>query len=471
MLSFPSWSALPNGVKNYAWGTITSGTLCLHNTGDKAIFTKCQATAPQQQWLFTGAGHLISKADDGHVVDECVDLPTEAKGKSGSELQMWSCAANSSSMRWKLVMVSAGSPAGTNAVFQFQSLAYRSLCLDSAGGNGKNIVAKTCDKNAATQMVTLSKDYAFAQAQLMALGLNDTANWMNNVFTSKENTNLKDVIIPGTHDSGTYADFSTISTTQTKSIYAQLLGGIRYIDLRIGNNNNIVHGIENGAAGTALKAIADIKLFAKVHPKEIIFVDMHETPTKEDAIKNLATTINNELSPFMVPAMNMPELTFKKLWDSKKNIVLLVRDYKTFMASATMTVAPWNKTLNDNSDEKTFINSKNNVWGEVWPDTTDFKIIFNKINTALAQSKKTKWLMGQLLRTPRIGDAILTTFKLKGGPLGLVTEKTDDGNFNLQIDKWVYDWEMKGMPVNFLAADFFELSNLVPMAIWLNHKR
>ncbi len=60
----------------------------------------------------------------------------------------------------------------------------------------------------------------------------DKSKWMYSLFNNKGLT-LKDIVIPGTHDAGMYlGGFSTLGKTQDQNISQQLLGGVRYFDLR-----------------------------------------------------------------------------------------------------------------------------------------------------------------------------------------------------------------------------------------------
>ncbi len=75
------------------------------------------------------------------------------------------------------------------------------------------------------------------------------SNWMKNI---KDELNIIDIAIPGTHNSATeaieYVKFINFFInwnikTQSWSILEQLLSGIRYFDIRPGKNGIIYHGI------------------------------------------------------------------------------------------------------------------------------------------------------------------------------------------------------------------------------------
>lgn len=65
-----------------------------------------------------------------------------------------------------------------------------------------------------------------------------TSNWMGHVIQFNDTIVLKDMIIPGSHHSGSYSIpnfrlFSAIAKTQNLSIKQQLNAGIRYLDIRV----------------------------------------------------------------------------------------------------------------------------------------------------------------------------------------------------------------------------------------------
>jgi hypothetical protein len=129
---------------------------------------------------------------------------------------------------------------------------------------------------------------SFLSATASAVG---NANWMEDIYQSKPQTRLVDVAIPGTHNSGTY-NISYLSPlepgqpfflnlvkpivagwskTQYKSIYQQLMGGIRYLDIRIAFDRkkrpHVVHGL---VSISFRKLLNEISRFVDHHPKEIV---------------------------------------------------------------------------------------------------------------------------------------------------------------------------------------------------------
>ena len=114
-------------------------------------------------------------------------------------------------------------------------------------------------------------------------------NWMSVI---KDNINLKDLTIPGTHDSG--ADYgcpdysySKYGKCQDMTISQQLEAGVRYLDIRLKYNKNedklrIQHGkcYQEDHFG---KVLSDIKNFFTKNPKEAIIMRIKDEDDDTDA--------------------------------------------------------------------------------------------------------------------------------------------------------------------------------------------
>lgn len=457
-------AAKETAVKNYSWGTIeVAPNQCLELVDKGVLFKPCAPIRSSQKWIFNSQGNIRGLDGDSNVTDECIGINLKSTGKVGTPVQFYKCNSTNFSMKWKI------EPTEKQGNFHIKSLTFSTMCLARAD-DGKAVIMP-CEKTL-DQLFILKPDYAFSRAMLLEAGIKNDS-WMEQIYTSRPNTALKDIMIPGTHDSGTYAGFSDISTTQTKSVFDQLKDGIRYLDLRVGSNNNIIHGIEKGPLGSLTKVLEQIKSFADAHPKEVIFVDLHEIPDQAQGIERLKKALDISIAPRLLSSNLGPQqLTFAQVWESPgKNIVLLVKQLDIFNRNTknSFKEVAFNKSL---GAVMNYANSSNDNWAEVWPNSTDFEVIENKNRVGLSKRNMKKWHMSQLLRTPRILDAIASVLKIRGGPSRLVSEKTSDGYFNMALDKWIYDWvNVSGLKVNFVALDFYELSNAVPMIIWLNYQR
>ncbi|KAF4875177.1 Mutanase [Colletotrichum siamense] len=117
--------------------------------------------------------------------------------------------------------------------------------------------------------------------------------WMRSIYDSIRNRRVKDVVMPGTHDSGMskigkFKWQGTKHTTQTRAfgLYTQLRTGARYFDLRparvTGQDDGEFHifhvvntknSIIAGASGDTLtNIVADVNKFTDESPGEVIFL-------------------------------------------------------------------------------------------------------------------------------------------------------------------------------------------------------
>ena len=202
---------------------------------------------------------------------------------------------------------------------------------------------------------------------------NSNADWMANLSAYIGNKSLRNIVIPGTHDSGTHSineqsDFapdttvnSAIATlqsitdkinkifnkkdsesnlkkfismwskTQSKSIYQQLESGIRYFDLRVLQKSNgemyIVHGMYSDNMDIV---IGDIKRFIKDHPKEIILLDFNHLYNMKNSHEKLIKKINDAFTDNgknrMIPASRGINTTINQLWENNEQIIALYDD-------------------------------------------------------------------------------------------------------------------------------------------------
>lgn len=142
-------------------------------------------------------------------------------------------------------------------------------------------------------------------------------NWMSDNWEFIKDKKLADIVIPGTHDSGTYklgwgSGINTAKTQHT-SIGQQLKDGIRYFDMRV------TEAAHRGCADYSVwwlyhtwksyrlqEALDEIKLFVNKpgNSKEVVildFQDIAESYQDARAIDVLLDLIQNRLGAHMVP--------------------------------------------------------------------------------------------------------------------------------------------------------------------------
>lgn len=109
----------------------------------------------------------------------------------------------------------------------------------------------------------------------------DNSDWMEELRKANPSIKLRDIIMPGTHDSATYTFpktklFSAAGLTQNVDIYEQLSRGMRYLDVRVASSpsgeSSIYHGCLQG--GKFYDVINDIKRFLDDHSGEFVVLDV-----------------------------------------------------------------------------------------------------------------------------------------------------------------------------------------------------
>ena len=124
----------------------------------------------------------------------------------------------------------------------------------------------------------------------------DQQTWMKHIPDSKK---LCQLLIPGTHNSGSYGNIFGIGQTQDWNIKEQLENGIRFFDVRLAKNTSpndfeVIHGFLR--LGSFKKLImSPVTNFLKENPSEFIFMRIinykfdfeAEIRLQHDFIKNL----------------------------------------------------------------------------------------------------------------------------------------------------------------------------------------
>ena len=182
----------------------------------------------------------------------------------------------------------------------------------------------------------------------------DPARWMEEIYFSRSlgNTRLVDVVIPGTHNSGTspmpylaplepgqpplFKFVKPIvrgwSRTQLKSLGQQFTDGIRYIDLRIAFDESdvpqVVHGL---TAGTLRDALQEILSFVMSHPKEVILIraplaylynqNLPDETVRAAKLNQAHTEIKNVLGSRLLSFSH--GVTFNDFWDANASVMLM----------------------------------------------------------------------------------------------------------------------------------------------------
>lgn len=320
------------------------------------------------------------------------------------------------------------------------------------------------------------KNYStvFGLASLLVLFSNiclagyDTENWMEQVFNGRSNIPFNEIIVPGTHDSGSYGisssskvdeecDDSTLkelvsgitanwAKTQTKDFKEQLEDGIRYFDLRItkeGNEPWLWHCMLSIELSDALDDIQD---FATTHPKEIIILDFQDIATSS-IIDEVHELITNKLSDQLVSSSSYNATsTLQSLWESGDNIILVGND-RDDGENGLYTFRPntyWERDVSLESE---------------WMNTDDSDELYDDISASLPDRSMDQFTVAQTVLTPDSSDILELTFS----DLRELNNSIDE-----KVHQWMGAWDCDGITQNIVMVDFYQDGNVVETAIGLN---
>ena len=140
---------------------------------------------------------------------------------------------------------------------------------------------------------------------------------------------LCDMLLPGTHDSSTYrfAEAALVTNwaqTQTFTIYEQLKGGIRYLDIRVSNekHDGKVYCSHKFFTIPFQEVVNDISRFIHENPSEVVVLSVEDdegSSQLEEAKKSAMSTLGN----FFTDSVNGDE-TLGELVAQGKNVLYAV---------------------------------------------------------------------------------------------------------------------------------------------------
>ena len=296
---------------------------------------------------------------------------------------------------------------------------------------------------------------------------------MEILYEKVPQTRLRDIIIPGTHNSGTYKitkksklaplerkifklakkTVARWGKTQKHNIFTQLTHGIRHIDLRVQRDKKtfvIVHGL---ISVPLLSILNDLKKWALKRPKEIVFIELiTDLPLNKD-LKDLNKLIQKHLSSFLVPPFLPPsQLTFENLWVKQKN-----RSFLLFSNSSFKKLGPlyWDRNLNLKS---LWTNTRNKE------DLMEQLLYGNRKTPGLYNQDNSKFYASELTFTPDAKTIARGIFRRRA-PKSLRQLMPPlfraPGHF-------IKYWQSQNLNINIIKMDFYEKTNLVQSAIKAN---
>ena len=268
---------------------------------------------------------------------------------------------------------------------------------------------------------------------------------------------LHALMIPGTHNSGAYDKFTSYSddtilmrysVNQEENVWAQLVLGIRYLDLRVSYFRQtpekfwLVHDFVKH--NPLYETVHAVKRFLRM-TRELVILDFHRFTSGFDGADGenrhtkLVEYINRELGEFMVPVWMGKDISMNDLWEFNRTLIVTYRDVRTK-------------------------NKHDNLWTEAqqaWGNARNPTQLFSYLDESMAEKSDAVYLWVAMTHlTPSTFDVLMN---LTGG-IRKLTNK-----ISRSVTKWYRDiWWQKA---NIVATDYFLSNNLVEVARTVNRRR
>ncbi len=327
-----------------------------------------------------------------------------------------------------------------------------------------------------------------------ALGEEWTARWMEQYTSKIGGKSVKDLIIPGTHDSITYtinakstfakeqdvpqqlnwlryigvgfivtkiaADWSR---AQGRTVTEQLQDGIRYFDMRVVYRESrkkfyTCHGLYGEELSKVLKEMNE---FLNKHPREVVILDFNhlynmKPPKTGDKHNELMTLIQGTFDKKMVPGDTYsPNVTLNELWEKKYQVIALYYNDK------------------GNSKEVPGSKASNLLWGpdkirSPWANKQkieDLKKELDKYINTHTTNAPNQFFVLQGILTP---DGATIAGSLKPSFKGIRSLKDFSAQLKKPMSEWLVEWRWGNKKLNIIMMDFLDDKGLVEEIIKLN---
>lgn len=283
-------------------------------------------------------------------------------------------------------------------------------------------------------------------------------NWMYQARSVIGNFSLMDLMIPGTHNTGTYSAFDRFDDTifnrylitQEENVWNQLVYGIRYLDLRVAYHTTsksperlwITHS--SFVTDISVKAVMrQVKVFLD-STNEIVIMDFHRFVNgfkgRRAARRHqeLVTLLEEELGNYLIPVSFTSWANLSTLWDTGKRLYVGYADESTRRQSSSL--FPAIKHL--------------------WGDVDAVNALKSYLNQTVCRQRNRRLTSAMAQLTPTTAGAIFNTY---GGLRNMAD------HVNREVTRWFRDeWSHCA---NIVATDFFLGNNIIEVSIETNKRR
>ncbi len=292
-----------------------------------------------------------------------------------------------------------------------------------------------------------------------------TSSWMESIYSSKSSTPLNEIIIPGTHDSGTYditssSDFepdtpwfflfapgvvAAFAKSQAHDIGQQLDNGVRYIDLRLDWHDNDIWIVHSMYSDKLSNILDDVKSFAQSHSKEIIILDFNSL-VDSGHYDELDVMLQSKIGSLLIDNSSYSaDSSIGDLWNSGGNIIALMKK----SAMADLNNDYWYRSDELESD---------------WANSDNAVTVKSHVSNAISSRNMNKLTVAQTVLTPN-DDTIIESLYNPFAPQSL--ESLNEPMVS-DVPDWTIDWHCDGINPNIIMTDFYNTGDIVSTALRLN---
>ncbi len=350
-----------------------------------------------------------------------------------------------------------------------------------------------------------------------------TPDWMSALYSTRPQTRLTQLVLPGTHDSGAYAidtvspckvtpiaglnpvqaaaaksnpcGAAKLARAQSQNFTGQLNGGVRYLDMRLGvpapkalKPKQIPKKLSNRAAAKVpivlqhsyssvrfTTAVRQIVGFAKAHPREQIVLDF----------QHIDLTQSRKVNAYYTSAIDKILRTYKV---SGTTLCSRAWDSATFPDPLTATLGQaWAADRNlvvlhaqGELPSRSCWRPRETVLYSPWPNTED-PAVSDAANLQSLTARK-QALAGAAACTVAGGnqcglfvDQLQLSFTLGSQAQCLTGSRTQVCSLeelarlrNPGAVTQMQGWQAQGLPINASIVDFYEIAGTAPALIALN---
>ena len=291
-----------------------------------------------------------------------------------------------------------------------------------------------------------------------------TENWVSELFGDHKQTRLVDLILPGTHDSGSYditgssapapgapAAYAKVGSiaakwakTQDQTLEQQLRGGIRYLDLRVALFEErlvLVHGLVSCDLDGAL---AGVRSFARDNPREPVLLDLQAMPAVVAHVR-LHELLQDVLGDHLFTGKGPPSRwTLEKLWSEDRAVICIV-GHSGF------------------ADRAPEYRSRRHL-DSVWTNSRDVVALRKGLDSRLRARDRDGLQCAYLTFTPGTGTII------SSGILGNTGLRSMSKPLFKLPGEWIPQWLDEGLRPNVVSVDFYERTDIVEAVMKANQR-